>query len=96
METWESRELEKIKRRERRNNKFKKRIKTRKIIQSWYTDEEWLDDNVVRLSDNLCDCSCDMCKSNRNNPLFKGENRLTLQERRFLDSIKDEDNAGIV
>lgn len=86
MDVLELRELEKVKRRNRRNEKLKKRNKARIILKNCFgIKDEWLEDNVVRMSDNLRICSCSMCVSKRKSKYTKGENKLTLQEVRFND-----------
>lgn len=86
MESQELRDFEKVKRRKRRNEKFKKRNKARKVLKECFgISKEDLEDNVVRMSDNLRNCSCNLCVSGRKSECTKGDNKLTLQERRFLD-----------
>lgn len=88
MDLLELRELEKVKHRNRRNEKFKKRDKARIILKNCFgIKDEWLEDNVVRVSDNLRSCSCDMCVSKRKSKYTKGNNKLTLQEIRNNDLL---------
>lgn len=69
---------EKQLRRKRRLEKEKKKKKAKKI----YPESS----NPERLADHLASCSCELCKTPRKSKLYKGKNKFTLQERRFLDT----------
>lgn len=53
------------------------------------TDQERFKENVKRMTENRKACSCFMCRNPRRNPYAKKE-RLTLQERRFLEKNQKE------
>lgn len=41
------------------------------------------------MHDNLCACSCDVCGNQRNSRWSSGRFRLTMQERRAMDSMNE-------
>lgn len=45
---------------------------------------------VNKRYNNMKNCSCYLCCNERRNPWLGGEERLTLQERRALDSYDDQ------
>lgn len=83
------RERQKEKARERRNNKQKKRKKVKNVIINEWSDtffeDDWVEDQCRKLTDNFASCSCYMCGNKRKH--FKDE---TLQEKKFKDLEKAE------
>jgi hypothetical protein len=89
-------EFEKEKRRRRRNDKNRMRAKARRIVRATYwfgatiintltgpvEREEWIEHFAQQNADNLAMCSCSMCGNPRRSLYSKGEERLTMQERR--------------
>lgn len=81
------------KRAERRAQKERKRRKIEEMVtHEWYGDaskrwpgfEEWKENYIRRHADNPKSCSCWMCQNPRR--VFK--DNLTMQEKRFQESIR--------
>ena len=91
------REKQKEVRRSRRNELQRKRRRARKIFSSWSwwgldtkENREWIDHMVCTHANNMQACSCSMCTSPRRSLYSKGKYKLTRQEQKFLDSMKDQ------
>ena len=96
--------MKKEKTRRRRNDFLKKKNRAKKVAQIMYYDEplilntinglvpkeEWIEDFACHNANNLKKCSCSMCCNPRHSDLYKGLDRLTLRERKFLDNWKSQ------
>lgn len=56
----------------------------------YWGSEEKRQRHIRKMAETRKPCSCDMCCNVRRNPLAKGE-RLTMQERKIIESMKDND-----
>jgi len=83
-------EEEKEKSRRRRNDLARMRTKARRIALRMFVDvrgckrDELIDSFVRTHANNLARCSCSMCCNRRRSPYSKGDDKLTMQERRFV------------
>ena len=77
----EDRESQKKRVRQRRTAKNRMKRRVRRIYPDWPCAEKW--------ADHIKGCSCDMCCNVRRNPNLKGKYKLTFQEIKFLDQLKD-------
>jgi hypothetical protein len=92
------REREKELRRNRRNERDRKRRFARKVFSSWSwfgkdteKHRKWVEEMVRTHADNMQSCSCPMCCSPRSSIYHKGKDKLTMQERKFLEISEDEE-----
>jgi len=71
-------QLNKMKRRNRRNNRKRKLDKARIVakLMGVIDQDQWAN----KMADNLRSCSCEMCKSPRKSGWCKGNLKLTKQE----------------
>jgi hypothetical protein len=74
------------KRAQRRREKEKRKKKARAV----YKDNDI--GEAEKLADHLANCSCAMCRNPRRSSLYKGNDKLTLQERKELEKEKEEEN----
>ena len=74
------------------DEKHKKRA--RKLIKDvWHNPDLAKDEKFVGIEAGVHSrrCSCPMCRRTRKNPLFKSDEKLTMQERRMNEDEKDEE-----
>jgi hypothetical protein len=74
---------DKEKARNRRNQKENKLKKAKRIAKLNNVKDEWQDEWANKCRDNMKRCSCDMCRNKRSSGFYKGEEKKTIQERRF-------------
>lgn len=77
----EDRESQKSRVRRRRTAKNRMKRRARRIYPN--------STHAEKCADHIKLCSCDMCCNVRRNPDLNGRYKLTFQEIKFLDSIKD-------
>ena len=84
----------------RRFQDWKALMRAKRMIKySWYnaagwdlyhTDQKEEDEQLARrLKDHPKSCSCDMCCNPRHSKFTKGDEKLTMQERKFLQKNID-------
>lgn len=77
----EDRESQKSRVRQRRTAKNRMKRRARRV----YPDSLYAE----KCADHIQLCSCDMCCNVRRNPSLNGRYKLTFQEIKFLDQLKD-------
>jgi hypothetical protein len=85
---------EKDLRRRRRIEKDRKREKARGVWRDVWgrkgeQADEYEEEFVCTHADNLKACSCEMCKTPRKSGYVKGDDKLTMQERRFTNGEEE-------
>jgi len=74
--------LKEGKRAQRRFEKEKRKKKARKIYKY---------DGAEKLADHIANCSCSLCRNPRTSCLYKGRDKLTLQERKEIEREEEND-----
>lgn len=79
----------------RRHHRARMENRARKVVsESWGIDDPIdLELHAVQVADNLQVCSCPACGSQRRNEWAPKVERLTMSERKILESFKDQMEA---
>lgn len=78
---------------ERRHHHQRMLDKVKTFGYYWHDwqDEEKKTLHQKKTAENRKPCSCDMCRNPRRSGIYKGENRLTIQERKHRESLLEDE-----
>jgi len=75
---------------QRRHDNARMYKRAERMVSVWESDPEHLEWRVRRIYNNMKNCSCWMCRNERNNGWNSGRLSLTRQEQKAEDSFNDQ------